>query len=180
MLARIVTAGPVVLSMVALLGAGCLESAPAPPKGYVDDAGSVPRDAAAPDLADGPPGFRDGGDGGTEDWAGIWQFVSGSMAVTCGGSFSVQGVEGYLSIKADGADGLTVEEDGCTFHFAVAGDVATQTPAGQTCAKWAIPMIPEWTLTMQADGTLEERLGGGVSVGGESCTIGGRATLRRQ
>jgi hypothetical protein len=97
----------------------------------------------------------------------------------CGASFVVEATEGFLLITSS-ADGLTVTEDGCSFRFAVAVDVATQTPPGQPCANWAIPVIPEWTLTMKPDGTLEERIGGRVSVGGESCTIGGKATLRRQ
>lgn len=172
---------PVVSLLVALFAAGCLEETPPPPKGHVEDAGSVPRDAAP---VDGGAQDSDGSplslDGGIEDWVGTWKFVSGSMGLTCGGSFSVQGVEGYLLIEVAGTDGLTVTEDGCTFHFAFAGDTATLSPSGQACPKWAIPVIPEWTLTMQRDGTLEERLSGSVTSGGETCTIGGRATLQRQ
>jgi hypothetical protein len=166
--------------LIALLLVGCLEETPPPAKGF--DAGTVPPDSGAPpvDSAVASDAPLPTSDGGAQGWAGTWQFISGAAGVTCGGSFSAQGVEGYLLITPAGADGLTVEEDGCAFHFALAGDTATKTPPGQACPRWAIPIIPEWTLTMKADGTLDERLGGGVSLGGEPCTISGRATLRRQ
>jgi hypothetical protein len=184
-LPRIVTVSPisiarvVVIVMGASFAAGCIEEkTPPPPKGY--DAGTVPQDATPPpvDTAVDPDAAHPMSDGGAEAWAGTWQYISGSAGVTCGGSFSAQGVEGFLLIKAAGADALTVEQDGCTFRFALAGDTATKTPPTQACPKWAIPVIPEWTLTMKPDGTLEEKLGGGVSLGGEPCTISGRATLR--
>jgi hypothetical protein len=157
--------------------AGCLEDTPPPPRQH--DSGIVWPDAGAPEDA-GEAEVAPPGDGGTEAWAGTWQYVSGAAGVTCGGSLSLEGVEGYLLIEAASFNGLTITSDGCMFRFLLSGETATKTPPGQACAKWAVPVIPEWTLTRQPDGTLEEKLGGAISQGGQSCTISGRATLRRQ
>lgn len=170
----------VLLTGVAPLVA-CLEETPPPPKQH--DSGIVFPDAGAPDLASGDGGEGDlppPGDGGTEAWAGTWQYVSGAAGVTCGGSFTLQGVEGFLLIEAASATTLKITSDGCPFRFVVSADTAFKAPASQACPKWAVPIIPEWTLTMKADGTVDEKLGGTVALGGESCLVSGRATLRRQ
>jgi len=168
-----------ILAASALLATGCLESKPSPVDPYVPEVGGPPpvadagTDAVVSDEAFDPDAAA--------VWSGTWQFVSGSQGLNCSGTISVSGSEGFLSItpEATGA-GMTVVEDGCSFRFVLAGDTATETPAGQACAKWAIPVIPEWTLTLQADGTLEEHLGGQVSVNCEPCLISGKSILRRQ
>lgn len=174
---------PLVRALV-LLGAasavGCLEETPPPPKQHDSGVVQPQPDGGAPDLDGGEAEVAPPGDGGTEAWAGTWQYVSGAAGVTCGGSFSLQGVEGFLVIEATSFDGLAITSDGCKFRFVLSAETATKTPPGQACPKWAVPIIPEWTLTMLPDGTLDERLGGPVSLGGETCTISGRATLRRQ
>jgi hypothetical protein len=164
----------------AALAGGCIDEASPPPIKRVEDAGFVPQDGGPPgeDAAVDPDGPI--GDGGIEAWAGSWRFSAGSQGVTCGGSISVMGVEGFVLITPSGPRELTLVEDGCSFRFTVVGDTATKNPAGQGCAKWAVPVIPVWTLTMQPDGTLEERLSGSVTLNGEPCTIGGRSTLVHQ
>jgi len=164
----------------ALLGAGCLESKPAPVNQHVPEAGTPPpADAGFEDDAD--PDAPTFGDGGAAPWTGTWMFVSGSQGLNCSGTISVTGTEGFLSIGPDTTGrALTVVEDGCSFRFTVAGDTATKNPSGQACAKWAIPVIPQWTLTLQSDGTIEEKLGGQVLVNGETCMVSGKSTLRRQ
>jgi hypothetical protein len=174
------------LSLVgAVSAAGCIEeSPPPPPKHELEDAGYVPTDAAAPDLAPSGDGgaaeTAPAGDGGIAAWTGTWMYVSGSAGVSCGGSLSLNGVEGYLLITEAEPGALTVLSDGCSFHFTLAGDTATKSPPTQACPKWEVPIIPEWTLTMRPDGAIDEKLGGPVTLGGEACTIAGRATLRHQ
>jgi hypothetical protein len=179
------------LAAIMGLGAGCLEATPPPVKGH-GDASSVPPPAS--DASSVPPA-SDAGDAGLDDldgapfvpsdagaaaWAGTWTYTSGSQGILCGGSLAVVAVSGFLDITPSGSGSLlSVKEDGCTFHFVLAGDVATSDP-DQACAAWAIPTIPIWTLTMQADGTLREMLGGHVLVNGEICTISGGSTLARQ
>ncbi|HVU51771.1 MAG TPA: hypothetical protein VHL80_13840 [Polyangia bacterium] len=188
------------LLAVLALGAGACSSATPPPTGYLGD-GSVfipptpdadveggatscgPGDGGASGDdggADGGP--PDGGpaDGGAAAWAGTWQYVSGSQGDLCGGSLAVVATEGFLDITPSASGRLlTVIEDGCPFTFDLACGVATEEP-DQACAAWAIPTIPAWTLTMQADGTLREQIGGQVVVNGEICTLSGGATLVRQ
>jgi len=175
--------GAVVLVVIGPL-AGCLESTPPPVHPYVSDATAFPPADAG---RDGDAGAREVdpaaplADGGAENWAGKWTFTSGSTGVNCGGAISVQASEGFLVITPNATgDGLTVRVGGCSFHFALAGDTATTDPPEQSCANWAIPVIPVWTLTMKPDGTLEEKLGGQVSMSGESCTLFGKSTLTRE
>jgi hypothetical protein len=165
---------------LALLAAGCLEAKPPPAKGYLPGDGAV----VVPELDGGAPS-DDGasleagprGDGGPGDWAGTWQFTSGSQGTHCGGTLAVIAVDGFLDITPSASGNLlTVVEDGCSFTFDLAGDVATEEP-NQACAAWAIPTIPTWTLTMQPDGTLHEMIGGDFVMGGEVCSLSGSATL---
>jgi hypothetical protein len=194
-----VAAAAVVLA--ALAASGCLESPPPPGQGYVsDDAGFDPppapdggstagdSDATVPGCALDAGAASDGGgfDGGASEggtvaaWAGTWAFTSGSQGLACGGSLSVVAVSGFLDITPSNSGTLlTVVEDGCTFHFDLACETATSEP-DQSCAAWAVPTIPDWTLTMQPDGTLHEKLAGRVAVGGDVCTISGSSTLVRQ
>jgi hypothetical protein len=171
----------VALAALALLGGGCLEKTPPPPPRFVGADGDVPqppRDAATDvDFGDGAPSDADGG---AAAWAGTWAYVSGSVGNHCGGSLAVVASAGFLEITpSTSGTFLRVVEDGCPFIFDLAGDVATEEP-GQACAAWAIPTIPIWTLTMQADGTLREMVGGQVVIGGEICTLSGGSTLVRQ
>jgi hypothetical protein len=181
------------LAAVALLGAGCLESTPSPIKSPLGDAGFAqpppePSDAGAEvdaeldaELDDAAPSdAAPASDGGAAAWAGTWIFVSGSQGIACGNALLINAVSGFLDITPSrSGTSLSVTEDGCPFHFALSGDTASVEP-GQACAVWAIPTIPTWTLTMQPNGTLTEKLGGRVAMGGEVCTISGGSTLRRQ
>jgi len=161
---------------------GC--SGPAePPPGYLggDAAFFMP----PPHEAGVSDGAGEAGDGGGSDadaaaWAGTWKYTSGSQGNLCGGTLAVIATEGVLDITPSASGTLlTVVEDGCHFVFDLAGDVATEEP-DQPCAAWAITTIPIWTLTMQPDGTLLEKIGGQVDEGGELCTLSGGATLVRQ
>jgi hypothetical protein len=69
---------------------------------------------------------------------------------------------------------------GCSFTFFLDGDTATVNPPDQACALWDIPTIPNWSLTMQPDGTLQEKLGGTFWRNGEACIISGGSTLVHQ
>jgi hypothetical protein len=176
------------LAVAGLVGAGCLESPPPPVKRMFGDAGFVPppptTDAGARDgdeTLEG--GASDGGpapDAGAATWAGRWQYVSGSTGNLCDSQLAVIADDGFLDITpAPSGTTLTVVDDGCPFTFDLVGDVATEEP-DQSCSAWAIAMVPEWTLTMQADGTLAEKIGGRVVEGGEVCTLSGGGTLVRQ
>ena len=177
-----------VLAALAFVAAGCLEATPPPVKG-IGDGGVQPQPDAgaggdARDPSDGGPSDVDPDasvpDAGAAAWAGTWVFTSGSQGILCGNDLSVIAVDGFLDITPSASGTLlTVQEDSCTFHFDLAGNVATEEP-GQACAAWAVPMIPDWTLTMQPDGTLREKIGGTVAVGGELCMISGGSTLVRQ
>jgi hypothetical protein len=172
------------LALVAPLGAGCLEAKPPPSKGYLAGDAGVPPPAGAPDAGEAadvaPPEAGLPTDGGIASWAGTWEFTSGSQGNLCGGNLAVISVEGFLDITPSASGTLlTVVEDGCPFTFALAGAVATEEP-NQSCAAWAIPTIPIWTLTMQTDGTLREMIGGHVVIDGEVCTLSGSSTLVRQ
>ena len=103
-------------------------------------------------------------DAGPAAWAGTWQYTKGSQGIVCGNSIAVTAVEGFLDITPSSSGTLlTVVEDGCNFHFDLAGDVATE-EAGQACTAWSVQTIPIWTLTLQADGTLRgECWGAGCS-----------------
>jgi len=173
-----VTARRRLLVVLALCAGGC-SSTPAA-KGYLDDSGVfVPPtpDASVTDDA-GEGGAVDGGDPAA--WAGTWKYTSGSQGNMCGGSLAVVATEGFLDITPSASGRLlSVVDDGCTFVFDLAGDVATEED-NQSCSAWAIPTIPTWTLTMQSDGTLREKIGGQVVIGGEICTLSGGATLARQ
>jgi hypothetical protein len=174
------------LLVLASLAGGCLEATPPPVKGVIGedsgfatpptpDASTSSADAGADDAAP-----AEAGDGGAAAWAGTWTFTSGSQGVLCGGNLAVIAVSGFLDITPSSSGTLlTVVEDGCSFHFDLAGEVATEEPE-QACAAWSVPTIPIWTLTMQADGTLREMLGGTVYMSGERCTISGGSTLVRQ
>jgi hypothetical protein len=170
-------ATPAALLLAAWGLAGCLESAPAPSHGYL-----------GPDAGSGVPPAQDAGgpsdvaltEAAVAAWSGTWTFTSGSQGIDCGGTLSVVGVSGSLAItETSGGTELMVTEDGCAFRFSLAGDTATEDP-GQSCSAWAVPTIPTWTLTLQADGTLREQLGGRVVVNGDVCTISGGSTLARQ
>ena len=184
--ARSLAGGLLVLALLALLAGGCLEATPPPVKGLIgEDSGfaTPPTPDASTSSTDG-----EGGDAGPTEagaaaaaaWAGTWTFTTGSQGVLCGGNLAVIAVSGFLDITPSSSGTfLTVVEDGCSFHFDLAGDVATEEPE-QACAAWSVPTIPIWTLAMQADGTLREMLGGTVYTSGERCTISGGSTLVRQ
>lgn len=171
------------LGALAASYAGCTEATPPPVKSPFGDGEVVQppptEDAGTPsDVACA----SDSGavDGGAAAWAGTWKYVSGSQGDMCGGSLAVIATEGFLDITPSASGTLlTVVEDGCHFVFDLACDVATE-EANQPCAAWAIPTVPIWTLTMQPDGTLREKIGGQVVVGAEVCTLSGGATLVRQ
>ena len=113
--------------------------------------------------------------------AGQWTFVSGSSGVNCNGTISVTASSGFMTITpAPSGDLLTVQMSGCSFSFFLDGDTAIADPPDQRCAVWAIPNIPVWTLRMQADGTLEEKLGGRIWLNGEACMLSGKSTLMRK
>jgi hypothetical protein len=163
-----------VLTACALAGVGCLEKTPAPSSGYE---GEVPlMDAAVVDAVLGDALT----DGAVAAWSGTWAFTSGSQGLMCGGSISAGSVSGNLAISASASGrALIVVEDGCSFVFTLAGETATSEP-NQSCAAWLVTTIPMWTLTMQPDGTLSEKLGGQVSFDDQSCEVWGGSTLVRQ
>jgi hypothetical protein len=160
---------------------GCVEKAPGhAPRPFGDAAVFEPPDAGASDDADDSTDAGSGPDGGAAAWVGTWKYQSGSQGIACGNSISVVAVSGGLDIMVQGGGStLTVREDGCAFLFDVKGWVASS-EAGQSCSAWAIPTIPTWTLTMQPDGTLREKLAGRLYMNGEVCTISGGAVLVRQ
>jgi len=168
------------LVAVALCSIGCYEATP-PPVERSDGGFFVPQPSsdAGPHEA-GVPYEAGAFDGGPGAWAGRWVYVSGSQGNLCGGTLAVVATEGFLDITpAASGTTLTIVDDGCPFTFDLADTVATE-EADQSCSAWAIPMVPEWTLTMQTDGTLLEKIGGRVVEGGEVCTLSGGATLARQ
>jgi hypothetical protein len=163
-----------VLAACALAGVGCLDKTPATPTGY---GGEVPvTDAGVAEVALGDALA----DGTVAAWAGTWTFTSGSQGLMCGGSISAATESGTLAISASTSGrALIVQEDGCSFVFTLDGETATSEP-NQSCAAWTIATIPMWTLTMQPDGTLIEKLGGEVWLDGQICQIWGGSTLVRQ
>jgi hypothetical protein len=180
----------VLAAAAAVLVAGCLEAAPPPVASDLGDAGSFDPPPAPDGGSPGGGGATDAGcgldagdaldGGGAAAWAGTWKFTSGSQGLACGGSLSVVAVSGFLDITPSSSGTLlSVVEDGCTFHFDLACDTATVEP-DQSCPAWSVPTIPEWTLTMQPDGTLVEKLGGRIALGGDVCTISGGSTLVKQ
>jgi hypothetical protein len=154
--------------------AGCLDETPATSSGY---GGEVPlTDAGGADGALGDALT----DGAVAAWSGVWTFTSGAQGLMCGGSLSAAAVSGNLVISASTSGrALIVQQDGCPFVFTLDGDTATSAP-NQSCAAWTIATIPTWTLTMQPDGTLAEKLGGEVLFDGQVCEIWGGSTLVRQ
>jgi hypothetical protein len=170
---------------LALGASACLEAKPGPAVSHLPDGGFGPDPAACPEG-----GASDGGEDASDDagadagsgvagFVGTWTFTSGGMGVACPDGLSNSQSMGGLVIKeAPQGGSLVVTEDACTFHFTVVGDTATS-DCGQACSAWAIPTIPSWTLTLKADGTLEERLGGRVPLNGEVCTISGSSKLTR-
>jgi hypothetical protein len=163
-----------VLAACALAGGGCLEKTPATPSGYGGEQPTTDAGVAEVALGDALA------DGAVAAWAGTWTFTSGSEGLLCDGSLSASAVSGGLAITASPSGrALDVQEDGCSFVFTLEGHTATS-EANQSCAAWAIATIPIWTLTMQPDGTLLEKLGGQVWVDGEPCEISGGSTLVRQ
>jgi hypothetical protein len=172
----------------ALSTGGCLNVAPPPASGYIGgDYTAPPADAGAAEHADDvaptDAGSSEAGgalDGAAAAWTGTWAFTSGSEGLLCAGSLAADAVTGTLVItRAASGSGLTIQEDGCSFAFALVGDTASCAP-DQPCVAWAVQTIPIWTLTMQPDGTLKEKLGGQVWFDGESCEISGGSTLVRQ
>ena len=163
-----------VLAACALAGAGCLEKTPAAATGY---GGEQPlMDAAVAEVALGDALA----DGTVAAWTGTWTFTSGSQGLFCEGSLAVTTVSGVLQITASPSGrALDVQEDGCPFVFTLDGATATSEP-NQSCAAWTVATIPIWTLTMQPNGALVEKLGGDVLVDGEVCQISGGSTLVRQ
>ena len=160
----------------ALGAAGCLESTPPPVHGLAGADAGPPQSAAGADVATdaGPLGDA------ASAWVGTWAFTSGSEGLLCGGDLSVVTPQGVLAISlAPSGRSLLVQEDGCPFAFTLFGDTATSEP-NQACAAWEVPTIPDWTLTLQADGALAETLGGQVWLDGELCEISGGSTLARQ
>jgi hypothetical protein len=175
-------AGGAALVILGLTTVGCLEATPPPVKGYARSDGEVilaePKTDAGASERDPDASFPDAF--GPDAWAGTWTFVSGSQGIACGNVISFVATEGFLDITpSDSGTQLTVREDGCAFHFTLVDATATSDP-DQACAAWAIPTIPEWTLTMQPDGTLREKLGGRILMNGDVCTISGGSTLVRQ
>jgi hypothetical protein len=169
----------ITLAVAATLLAGCLESKPGKPSGYLGDGAAPPSDAAV--------GRRDAQhevppvDGAADAWAGQWNFVDGSSGLNCHGAISVSAAAGFMVITpAPSGDILIVQVNGCSFSFFLDGNTATTEPPDQSCPLWATPIIPQWTLTMQPDGTLQEKLGGQVWMGGEACMISGTSTLMHQ
>jgi hypothetical protein len=166
------------LLAVLALCAGACSSTPAA-KGYLDSGVFIP---PTPDTSANDDADQDGpvDDANPAAWAGTWKYISGSEGNLCDGSLAVVATEGFLDITPSASGRLlSVVDDGCHFVFDLAGDVATAED-NQSCNAWAIPTIPSWTLTMQPDGTLLERIGGQVVVGGEICTLSGGGTLARQ
>jgi hypothetical protein len=163
-----------VLAACALAGVGCLDKTPATSSGY---AGEVPlTDAGVAEVTLGDALT----DGAVAAWAGTWTFTTGAQGLMCGGSISAGAVSGNLAISASSSGrALIVQEDGCSFVFTLDGETATSEP-NQSCAAWAVATIPTWTLTMQPDGTLVEKLGGDVWLDGVLCQIWGGSTLVRQ
>jgi hypothetical protein len=170
------------LALLAWTVAGCLESTPPAVKSHLGSDGEVILPEPILDAGERDPdaSFRDASEIGPDAWAGTWAFVSGSQGIACGNVISVVATSGFLDITpSSSGTQLTVREDGCVFHFTLADVTATSDP-NQACAAWAIPTIPVWTLTMQPDGTLREKLGGRILMNGEVCTISGGSTLVRQ
>jgi hypothetical protein len=163
-----------VLAACALAGPGCLEKAPPASGGYAGE--QPPTDAGVADVALGDALT----DGTVAAWSGTWTFTSGSEGINCGGSLSAGAVSGNLAISASPSGrALVIQEDGCSFVFTLVDGTATSEP-NQSCAAWTVPTIPLWTLTMQPDGTLLEKLGGQVWLDGQPCQISGGSTLVRQ
>jgi hypothetical protein len=181
------------LATIALVAVGCQNSSPSQTGDSPADGDVVqPTDGTAPDVSvtgdaggnpDADASTVDGAigpDGGAAAFAGTWKYVSGSEGNLCGGSLAVVQEEGFLDITASSSgDLLTVIDDGCPFIFNVTGFVASE-ESGQSCNAWAIPTVPTWTLTLQPDGTLREKIGGQVAVSGDVCTLSGGGTLVRQ
>jgi hypothetical protein len=154
--------------------AGCVDKTPAMSSGYE---GEVPlMDAGVADVALGDALT----DGAVAAWSGVWTFTSGAQGLMCGGSISASTVSGNIAIAASTSGRvLIVQEDGCSFVFTLDGGTATSEP-NQSCVAWTVATIPMWTLTMQPDGTLLEKLGGEVLFDGQVCEIWGGSTLVRQ
>jgi hypothetical protein len=165
---------------------GCLGVEPSSSGTRLGDAAVVvpdPDASAEPDasVSDVAAVEVDPADAGLAAWTGTWAFTKGSSGVNCAGTISASTMTGVLSIEPGAsANHLTILESGCSFSFALAGATATSDPPGQSCAVWSIPTIPEWTLTMKSDGTLTEKLGGEVAIGGSACLVSGMFTLVRQ
>jgi hypothetical protein len=172
----------VALLSVAWLGAGCsLRTGGS--NGYLgpdaeDWAHPAKRDGGGDDFdadVDGDDG--DDGDASRAAWAGAWQYYKGASGYSCGVSFLAVASEGTLLVVAAGR-GLVVQRDGCSFDFSVAGNVATARP-DQVCEAWVV-QVPDWSLTLKADGTIDEAQGGRVWLDGMPCTVSGHSSLRRQ
>jgi hypothetical protein len=167
----------ILLAVATAAMAGCLEQKPGKPAGYLGDAAFLPDAAARQDAQHEYPVV----DGAADKWAGQWNFVDGSSGVNCSGAISVTESTGSMVITpAPGGDVLVVQMGGCGFTFFLDGDTATSDPPDQSCPLWAIPNIPEWSLTMQPDGTLQEKLGGRIWLNGEACMIAGASVLMHQ
>jgi hypothetical protein len=170
----------IVLAAAVVTLAACLERKPGKPPGYLGDAATLPPDAGATPRVDAqhevPPV-----DGMADKWAGQWNFVDGSSGLNCSGALSIMASAGFMVIEpAPGGDILLVKMNGCSFSFFLDGDTATSDPPDQACPLWMIPTIPYWALTMQPDGTLQEKLGGQIWLRGEACMISGTSTLVHQ
>jgi hypothetical protein len=116
-------------------------------------------------------------DASRADWVGAWQYYKGASGYSCGVSFLAVASEGTVLVAAAGR-GLVVQRDGCSFDFSVAGNVATAKP-DQVCEAWVV-QVPDWSLTLKADGTMDEVQGGRVWLDGMPCTVSGHSSLRRQ
>jgi hypothetical protein len=174
-----------ILALAGLLFAGCLDGGGSSGTGngwnYGDafpdptsrpDGGASEREARDPDATP----F----DGGPEAWAGTWTFESGSSGLFCpdSGALSIVVSSGTLTITPSvTGEALTVEEDGCAFHFTVVDDTATEDP-DQVCTAWAV-QIPMWSLALTSDGTMDETLGGTALVDGQACIVSGKSKLVR-
>jgi hypothetical protein len=171
----------IALALAAAAVAGCLEKEPGKPAGYLGDA------AVLPPGADAGTGRHDAQhevppvDGAADKWAGQWNFVDGSSGLNCEGAISVTSSAGFMVITpAPSGDVLVVQMNGCSFTFFLDGDTATADPPDQSCPLWAIPNIPHWSLTMQPDGSLQEKLAGQVWLNGQACMISGTSILMHQ
>jgi hypothetical protein len=133
--------------------------------------------------------------GGPDDAAkfvGSWAYASGAKAdVTCGTMMFPVALDMVVETFAGGAGKLVKDDSqGCKgLEFAAAGDVATLSPAMQSCAIPAAGMNPaatfaptSYTFTISADGkTLTAKVAASYTPMGQSaCSVSGTNTLTKK